>query len=307
MLFAYLCQQIYVTLKKHLKNVLAFFLIVFIFSCKSGQEKNQRQSLTVSILPQKYIVEQITGKRFQVNVLLPVGANHETFEPRPSDMVTLGESSLYLSVGSLDFERNWIPRIVGSVKRLKIINTSNGVPLLGGHYHEAHEHEGINSIESGIDPHTWLSPEAVKQQAKNIAAAVSELDTANSMEYMANLDRFTAGIDSLQNVIHKILSSSKGKTIMLFHPSLAYFAREFGLVQISIEEEGKEPSAGRIRELIDLAKLKGVKAILISKEFDVRHAETIAAEIGARVVVFDPMSADWAGNLVYLANCIAEN
>lgn len=294
-------------MKKLIKSLFVFILIISLFSCKSGQEKNQKQSLTVSILPQKYIVEQITGTRFQINVLLPVGANHETFEPRPSDMASLGESSLYISVGSLDFERNWIPRIAGSVKNLKIINTSNGISLLGGHHHEAHEYEGNNSTESGIDPHTWLSPEAVKQQAKNIAAAVSELDTANAKEYSANLKQFTNRIDSLQNVIRQILSGSKGKTIMLFHPSLAYFAREFGLVQVSIEEEGKEPSAGKIRELIDFAKLKGVKAILISKEFDIRHAETIAAEIGAKVVVFDPMSADWPGNLVYLANCIAEN
>ncbi|MBK7213544.1 MAG: zinc ABC transporter substrate-binding protein [Bacteroidales bacterium] len=294
-------------MKNFLLNLFAFILIIFLFSCKSGQEKSQKQSLTVSILPQKYIAEQITGTRFQINVLLPVGANHETFEPRPSDMASLSGSSLYFSVGSLDFERNWIPRIAGSVKSLKIINTSIGIPLLGGHHHESHEHEGSNSTESGIDPHTWLSPEAVKVQARNIAAAVSELDAANAKEYELNLERFTNRIDSLQIEIKQILKGCKGKTIMLFHPSLAYFAREFDLEQLSIEEEGKEPSAGRIRELIDIAKLKGVKSILISKEFDVRHAETIAAEIGGKIVVFDPMSADWPGNLVYLANAIAKN
>jgi len=252
-------------------------------------------------LPQKYLVEQICGDKFTIKVLLPPGANHETFEPTPRDMANLEGTKLFFTVGYLDFELNWIPRFASSYPGLEIVNTSTGIPLIA-------EHPGLGERHrSGVDPHTWLCPANAKIQTQTIANTIIAADPINATYYRSNLERFKHLADSVDTQIRVKLASCQGRAILIFHPALAYFAREYGLEQVSIEYEGKEPSAARIRELIDIARKKNIKAILVSREFDTRNAEAIAAEIHARVIVFDPMAADWPGNLVHLAGLIAEN
>jgi zinc transport system substrate-binding protein len=214
-------------------------------------------------------------------------------------MANLQGANLYFSIGYLDFELNWLPRFASAQEGLNVINTSTGISLIEGHHDN-------DQPGRGIDPHTWLSPANAKIQAKTIADALIKSDSSNSDYYLQNLGSFEKIADSVHNQIQKILTDCPGKSFLIFHPALAYFAREYGLNQVSIEYEGKEPSAARIRELIDLARLKNIRTILISKEFDTRNAEAIAAEIHARIIVFDPMAADWPGNLIHLAELIAE-
>jgi zinc transport system substrate-binding protein len=255
----------------------------------------------VSIVPQKFLVEQICGDKFQVHVLLPPGANHETYEPTPGDMAGLREATLYFTIGYLDFELNWLPRIASSQQGLKVINTSKGISLIEGH------HDNPDQKGRGIDPHTWLSPANAKIQARTIADELVRNDSSHASYYLQNLDRFGKLADSIDQQIRNRLANCPGKSFLIFHPALAYFAREYGLDQVSIEFEGKEPSAARLRELIDIARAKNIRTILVSREFDTRNAEAIASEINARIIVFDPMLADWPGNLVHLAELIAEN
>ena len=276
-------------------------LCILLPACLDNNLVSSSPIITVSILPQKFIVEQICGDKFIVKVLLPPGANHETYEPTPRDMANLEGAKLYFSIGYLDFEQNWLPRFASAQPALKVVNTSIGIRLIEGH-HDDQQMKG-----RGVDPHTWLSPAGVKIQAQHIANALIEADSAHSAFYSHNLERFNHLADSVDSLIRKKLVSCPGKSFLIFHPALAYFAREYGLEQISIEYEGKEPSAARIRELIDIAVKKNIKTILVSREFDTRNAEAIASEINARVIAFDPMAAYWPGNLIHLAELIAGN
>jgi zinc transport system substrate-binding protein len=278
----------------------SLLLCLFVSACNKKKEENPVPIITVSILPQKFIVEQICGDKFMVKVLLPPGANHETYEPTPRDMASLESANLYFSIGYLDFELNWLPRFTTGQSGLKVINTSTGIPLI-----EGHDHEDVHG--RGIDPHTWLSTTNVKMQARTIANALIKSDSLHSAYFKQRLARFEHLADSVDNQIRIRLSSCPGKPFLIFHPALAYYAREYGLEQISIEYEGKEPSAARIRELIDISRKKNIRTIFISREFDTRNAAAIAEEIHARVIVFDPMAADWPGNMIHLAELIAEN
>jgi zinc transport system substrate-binding protein len=276
-------------------------ILILLEGCSRSSSLRNNRIITVSILPQKYLVEQICGDKFKVQVLLPPGANHETYEPTPRDMVNLEGASLYFSIGYLDFEQNWLPRFISAEPGLKVVNTSSGISLIEGHHNE-HASAG-----KGIDPHTWLCPANLKIQARIIANALIEADSIHSEYYLHNLIRVEGLIDSVDKQVRNRLASCPGKSFLIFHPALAYFARQYGLEQISIEYEGKEPSASRIRELIDIAREKNIRTILVSKEFDTRNAEAIASEISARIIVFDPMAADWPGNIIHLAELIAEN
>jgi len=274
-------------------------------SCQEKHAGNEKMQLTVSIIPQKYLATFIAGDKFEVQAMLPTGSNHETYEPTPRDMEKISSSKLYLALGALDFELAWLDRLKASNPAMKVINTSNGIEMLNGHIHGDEKESGQKS--KGIDPHTWLSPACMKIQAANICDALVSIDTANAGFYKENLSRFIHLADSVDSAIREKLSGSEGKPIMIFHPALAYFARDYGLTQISIEQDGKEPSPAYMAELVKTAKEKGIKAVFVSKEFDTRNAEAIAREINGKVVVFDPMAENWPDNMIHLAQLISDN
>ena len=282
-----------------------FISLVSLVSCKGKRAASDKMQLTVSIIPQKYLVSFIAGGKFDVQAMLPKGSNHETYEPAPRDMEKISASKLYLALGALDFEITWLDRLKASNPGMKVVNTSQGIEMLAGQCHADTEESAHKS--HGQDPHTWLSPACMKIQAANICQALSEIDTLNASFYKSNLAKFICLADSVDRKIRSTLTASEGKTILIFHPALAYFARDYKLTQVSIEQDGKEPSPAYLGELIKLAKDKGIKSILISKEFDTRNAESIAREMNGKVVVFDPMDENWPENMIRLAELIAEN
>jgi len=279
--------------------------LLTLVSCQGNREENKKVQLTVSIIPQKYLVEYIAGSKFDVKAMLPAGSNHETYEPAPRDMEKIAASRIYFALGALDFELAWLERFKTANPAMKVVNTGKGIVMISGHSPqtannpEKHEH--------GTDPHTWLSPACMKIQAANICQALTELDSTQATFYKNNLHKFNNLADSADREIRKKLTLSGSKNILIFHPAMAYFCRDYGLTQISIEQDGKEPSSVHMAEIVKSAKQKGIKAIFISKEFDTRNAEAIAREIEGKVVVFDPMAEDWPSNLINLAQLIAEN
>ncbi len=295
-------------------NMFRYFVSIFILlpllalvACQDKKNGTEKLQLTVSIIPQKYLVQCIAGDKSDILVMLPPGSNHETYEPAPRDMEKISSSALYLALGALDFELSWLDRFSASNPAMKIVNTSEGISLISGHAHDHESEKDSKALSHGFDPHTWLSVACMKIQADNICKALSAADTANASFYKRNLDNFYRTADSVDAKIREKLANHKGKAILIFHPALAYFARDYGLTQISIEQDGKEPSPAYMAELVKIAKEKGIRSVFISKEFDTRNAEAIAREINGKVVVFDPMAENWPANMVLLSQLIAEN
>lgn len=306
--FNFLIRFIIRTFAHMFRNIFTFFILFTAFSLVSCQRKTvetKNKQLTVSIVPQKYLATFIAGDKFDVQAMQPIGSNHETYEPAPRDMEKISTSKLYLALGALDFEIAWLDRFKASNPAMTIINTSEGIQMISGHHHEDEEVDEHHN--HGIDPHTWLSTSCMKIQAANISKALSAIDTANASFYATNLTKFYLTADSVDLLIREKLAGSEGKSILIFHPALAYFARDYNLTQISIEQDGKEPSPAYLAELVKTTKEKGIKAVFISKEFDTRNAEVIAREIKGKVVVFDPMAENWAENMIHLADLIASN
>jgi zinc transport system substrate-binding protein len=84
---------------------------------------------------------------------------------------------------------------------------------------------------------------------------------------------------------------------MVYHPTWGYFAHEYGLQQVAIEGEGKEPSARRLIGLIDEARRDGIKVVFVQRGFPRKSAQVIADAVGGSVVIADPQERDWLGNL----------
>jgi zinc transport system substrate-binding protein len=261
---------------------------------------DDRLRVFVSILPQKYFVEQIGRDQVEVSVMAPPGADPHSYEPRPKQMVELAGAKIYFAVG-IEFETVWLDKIASANPGMRIVHIDEGIkkiPMVSGHAHGKHHHGEDSHDHGSADPHVWTSPPLVKIMAKNIQAALSEIDPAHENVYEANFKTFAAEIDAIDKEFKDLFSSNKKEvSFMVFHPAWGYFAKSYGLNQIPVEIEGKDPKPAQLQTLIEDARARGIKVIFVQPQFSSRNAETVAAAIGGQVVAADPLAYDWADNL----------
>jgi zinc transport system substrate-binding protein len=264
----------------------------------------------VSILPQKYFVHRITGGGdnldFDIHIMIPPGHSPATYAPTPQQMKDLSHSKLYFRIGHIPFEKAWMKNIAANNPHLKIIDTSLGVDLIETGEDKEELHQGHHH-HAGIDPHIWLSPHAVKIQAKHILDAVIETDSKNQEYYKKNYRLFLQDIDRLDQEIKALLEKSRGRKMMVFHPAWSYFARDYGLEQLAIEVEGKAPNPANLKKIIDMARKENIRIIFVQEQFDTNSARAVAAEIGGQVIKIDPLALDWLDNMKGIAEKISES
>lgn len=292
-----------------MKLITAFSLALLFWGCTSKQDNSgTAKMIVVTIEPQKAIVSAIAGNEYMLDVLMPAGANHESYEPTPQDIAKLGKADIYFSLGLLDFEKGWVSRFAEQFPDLKIINTSAKSSLIGGHIHEneGEEHHD-EETQQGTDPHIWLSLSECKNMALVIKESLQKAAPGKAGYFEANYLNFIKKADSADSVVKVLFANLPTRSFMIYHPALGYFARDYNLNQVAIEDEGKEPSVTHIQHIVELAKQENMKFILVSKEFDTRNAETIARETGAEIIVFNPMAADFPGNIMAIAKLIARS
>jgi zinc transport system substrate-binding protein len=294
-----------------MKPVIIFILLSLLFiNCGSPgpDSSNKKYQITVSILPQKYFVHRIVGEDnsdFDIQIIIPPGHSPATYAPTPQQMRALSHSQLYFRIGHIPFEKAWMKNIAANNPQLKIIDTSVGVDLIKTGESEDDPHQDHH--HAGIDPHIWLSPRAVKIQAKHIFDAIIEIDGENQEFYKENYRLFLRDIDRLDREIKAVLEQYRGRKFMVFHPAWSYFAREYGLEQLPIEVEGKAPNPANLKKIIDIAGKENIRIIFVQKQFDTNSARAVAAEIGGQVVKIDPLALDWLENMKGIAEQISES
>lgn len=284
---------------KKLAVITALLLIVAVLlaGCNIGSEttqpvtdnkKNDKLMVFVSILPQADFVRQLGGGRVEVSVMMPPGANEHNYEPDTGQLKALSKTDLYVKVGHLPFEDAWMERFMSTNRDMLVVDSSQSIEMI--------DH----------NPHIWLSPRLVKIQAETISAALVQLDSQNQDYYLQRKKIFLKELDKLDQEITATLSGVKGKSFLVYHPAWGYFARDYGLQEIAIEEHGKEPGAREMSRVIDYAKKNNIKTIFDSAQHSTHSADAIAAELGARVVLLDPLPADYIDNMRKVAKTMAE-
>ena len=285
---------------------LAFSLLLL--ACNPSREKGTNV-LTVTIEPQRYFLEQIVGDKFQVNTLVPPGSSPETYEPSPSAMIKLGNSRAYFKVGFLGYENVWTGKLAENNPDLKIVDCSVGIePVYGGHGHHDHSHEAADHSHNqtdAADPHVWSSAKNAVLFSQNMLNAVVELDVENADLYRANFEKLTQKIAETDSALTRLLKDIPTRSFIVYHPALAYLARDYNLTQHSIEFEGKNPSPAQMKELVDLAKAENIKIVFVQQEFDIKNSEVIAREIGATSHTINPLAYEWDEELIRIAQLLA--
>jgi zinc transport system substrate-binding protein len=250
----------------------------------------------VSVAPQKYFVERVGGQFVEVEELVAPGRSPATYEPTPKQMARLAEAHVYFRVG-VPFEHGFIDKLPGINPELKIVDTRKNVPL-----------RFFNDSAGGQapDPHIWLDPKRVKIQAATISEALCGIVDERCGDFQRNLSLFEQDLDKIDREIAGILASLKGRSFYVFHPAFGYFGDSYGLRQVAVEVEGKEPGPRQLSELIEQAGKEGVRTIFVQPQFSRGQAETFARAIGAGVVPLDPLSVDYLSNLKVMAEALRE-
>lgn len=270
--------------------------IMLLTACITNNRQNNR-ILYVSIQPLQSLVDSIVGGDFEVEVLVPAGASPETFEPTPRQFVELNEAQLIFNVGLIDFETSLLGKIE---QQEKVIDLSRGIDLIEGSCsHSSHGHNHMH----GVDPHVWTSPKALQKMAANAFEAIRKA-YPDSVKYETNYNRLQKELQALDARTAEKIARSGIEYFIVYHPALTYYARDYGLRQVAIEADGKEPSARQLTAIIRQAREDGVRRIFYQKQFPASTVEVIARDIDAEYVAIDPLDRDAIANIDTITDLI---
>jgi len=289
---------------KTLNKCLALFCLAsFIIAGCSKHNEDTRRVLAVSIEPQRNLLEQLAGDNFRIITIMPGNESPETFEPTPSKRIDIENADAYFTTGLLLFEENL--KLVTNDSN-KFVNTSEGIDLI---YENNYDCPSIflpniapGEPEIEADPHIWLSVRNARKIAANMANVLIRLDSKNAGTYTSNYNKLCNKLDSLDNAFATRIADAGSPAFMLWHPSMGYFARDYGLKMITVGHENKEISATTLKCLIDSAKTANARIFLYQNFIDSRQADAIIAGTGVRLVTFNPIAYDWQNELSKVVN-----
>lgn len=256
--------------------------------------------ISVSIPPQAFFVEKIAKDSVEINILIPPNSDEHTMEFKPQALKKLEQSKIYF-LADLELEKILGEKFKSVLKNVKIVNINEGIHLLeGGHDHE-HDHDGHHAEEEHAehnDPHVWLDPVLVKKLAQNITQALVQSFPKNKEFYEANLTNFLKELDQMDAQIAEKLKNIKRNEFIVYHPSWAYLAKRYNLVQIPVEIDGKEPKSKDLQNLIKLAKEKDIRVIFVQPGFPENSAKVLAKELNAQIVSINHLARNWDEELL---------
>jgi zinc transport system substrate-binding protein len=270
-----------------MQKIVWFLFLVLITSCKQRSNDSENPIITVSIAPFKYFVDQIAGKDFTVNVMVPAGSNPHIYEPFPEQVNKLRKSVAYISNGFLGFEITWLDRFYETNQKMKKLSLGDKITPLVSDSHKDGDH-----IE-GADPHYWVSPKCAMIMAESVRDLLCGLNPGQKQKYETNYVSLISKIQEIDKTAQGYFADIRSRSFMIYHPNLGYLARDYGLEEIPVEFEGKEPPPSRMKNLIDRARSERLKIIFVQREYDTKNAKAIANEIGAVIQIIDPLSENW--------------
>ena len=271
-----------------MQKIATFIICTLLIVGCTTKSDSDKKTIFVTITPMQSIIEEITAGDFDIEVIVPKGASPETFEPTPKQVTSFSDAELIFSTGLIDFEQSLVERISGDAE---VVNLSNGIELIAGSCsHGNHQHK------HGVDPHIWTSPRALRTMVTNAHKAIMA-HYPDSVKYTEATGRLLERINKLDNYCATRIKAEGVEAMMIYHPAYTYYARDYGIEQIAIEHDGKEPSLRQTTALIEKAKEHGVKAILRQPQYSEDKVRAIANDAGAEIITTDPLAEDILGEI----------
>lgn len=280
--------------------------------------------ICVSIAPAKFLLERLGKDHVDIMVLVDKGADPHSYEPKPGQLKRVHNSELYLSIG-LPFEEIWTKRFKELSPQLRLVDLGQGIEHLDielghafkdepkdvhGHAEQyldaaGHEAEHVHEAE---DPHIWSSPANMKKMALTASQALISVRPELEDEIKVNLGALNAEIDKIDAGIRELVAQlpQDKRAFMVFHPAWAYYARDYGLRELAVEQEGREAGPKKLKELAKAATEAQAGLMVVQPQFSMRMAENLATSLNMKVVTLDPLSEDWPGAMLGLAQALVD-
>ncbi len=272
-------------------------LLVSFAACqKQGSASTPSKKILVSMSPYRFFVEKIAGNHIEVICLVPPGTNPHLYETPPRLVDESLKSAIWFRLGE-PAEKKFVDLFTNRAPSMKIVDLSQGLDLLEEcHCHE-HAHESA-------DLHIWLSPQLAMQQSVVICEELCALYPQHAPEFRKHLDDLRIELTHLDTELHDYFQKHPTEAILISHPSLGYFCREYHIEQLSLEVEGKEPLPRDLCRLLEEAKAKNIHRVLIQPQHPTKGAERVAEQLDLSVESIDPYSEDYLNNLRQIAHAI---
>lgn len=251
----------------------------------AGSADKTKLTVYTSFYPVYDFTKKIGGDKIKVTNMIPAGTEPHDWEPTATDVANLEKADLFIYSGA--GMEHWVDKVLGTLESKKLVSVEacSGIHLLAGH---ADEEDGE---ASAYDPHVWTSVKNAKQEMENIKDALVKADAANKDYYENNYNTYAAQFDELDNTFKTTLAALPNKNIVVAHQAFGYLCAEYGLTQVPIEglSADSEPDPAKMSEILQFAKENNVKTIFFEELVSPKVAETIAAELGVKTDMLNPL------------------
>lgn len=288
-------------LRRHIKATLFAFVaigLLFAMPACSDKKPEERQRITVTIEPLRFVVEYLAGENFEIHTITPVDANPETYQPTSKQIELLSQSAAYIRMGTLGFEYSQLRKMLSKSPHIFVVAASDGIAPLASCDKCYESPEG--------DPHTWTTPANMKHIATNICTALCVIDYKNKEKYEERLAQLQSHIDSIDTQIREKLDSIDKRTFLINHPSLAYFAQDYNLHQVAIHHEEEGQDSIDIAQEVEQYRQLDINKMFVQEQHNIKHAQEIAKALGIEVVKIEPLAYNWSEQMLHIARSLAQ-
>jgi len=259
----------------------------------SHKRSNDKPVYSVSYPIQKTLLHAIVGDKAEINTLIPAGTNPETYDPSMSTLVSLENSDAYFRLNTPGFEEAIMAK---SGNGIQTVDCSRGIKTINGTHGAEH-----------ADPHVWTSVKNAQIIADNIFRSLKPESAEDAETYKRNYQKLKGLLKATDDSIAYILAESKGKAFVVMHPSLSYFARDYGLRQVAMETDGKEASPRQLAERMEKARKLKAKVLIHDREHSPAQAKNVAEQLGLKLIIVSLNGNDWREEMMKTAHAIADN
>lgn len=279
-------------------------LSAFSLSSCATRSDDACESVTVSNPAMGYFVRRLAPANVTVNVMIPQGADHDTYTPRPSQMAQLAKSKAYIAYGPLDFELTWKDRIISAAPDILWADVSDGVDLISGSHHCHGGHSHCASGHQSADPHFWVSPRQASTMSRNVANALKSVFPASSSYVDSALVNLLSDVAMADSALSEAAKNRPDQTFVVYHPALSYVARDYGFRQIVLGSESASPTPRTLALLADSARRSGARVFFLQPGVTPDRMENVADEMGTALVALKPESADWLATMGVITSAL---
>ena len=260
---------------------------LLLWACNQSAGPSGKLLVVTSFYPLYEFTREVAGPSAQVVSLVPSGAEPHNWEPSPQDLRRIRDARLFIYNGA-GFEP-WVAKLVqdAALSGTLMVRASEGIPLLPA---GSSSDEGARD-HAAPDPHVWLDPLLAESMVETIRTALVKVDAAHAVPYTENAQAVTAKLQALHEAFETGLRHCARREVVTSHAAWAYLAKRYGLTVVPVMGLAleSEPSPAQLASIVRFARDRHVKYVFFETLASPKLAETLAREVGAKTLVFNPV------------------